>query len=126
MGPTRIYASQRRRWDEAGGRHTHLLAQAAAVLLGHPLGHRHGGDTAWLGAANLAAGGVPRLCQVLRDLGGLSRTGLPDHYQNLVVVDSLLGGRGHRNRIFTLKPFKAIIEGQIKCPHHSGSSGEPS
>lgn len=68
---------------------THLLSQTAAVLLRHSLGHRHGGDTTGLRTANLPSGGVTRLCQVLSNLSGLTRTRLSDDDQNLVVVNSL-------------------------------------
>lgn len=67
----------------------HLLAQTAAVLLRHSLGHRHGGHSAGLRAANLPPRGVPGLRQVLSDLGGLPRAGFPDDNQDLVVVDGL-------------------------------------
>ena len=68
---------------------THLLPQTATVFLRDSFGHRHGGHTAGLGAADLAPGGVARLGQILGDLGGLAGARLPDHNQDLVVVDGL-------------------------------------
>lgn len=67
----------------------YLLAQTAAVLLRHSLGHRHGGHTAGLRAADLPPHGIPGLRQVLGDLCGLSRAGFPNNNQDLVVVDGL-------------------------------------
>ena len=52
-------------------------------LLSDALGDGHGGDTARLRAADLAAAGVPRLCQVLRHLRRLPGPSLADHHQHL-------------------------------------------
>ena len=68
---------------------THFLAQTAAVLLRDSLGHRHGGYTTRLRAADLPPGGVTCLRQVLSDLGGLTRTRFSNYNQDLIVVDGL-------------------------------------
>mmetsp|Transcript_1473 Transcript_1473/g.3565 ORF Transcript_1473/g.3565 Transcript_1473/m.3565 type:complete len:213 (-) Transcript_1473:1550-2188(-) len=67
----------------------HLFTQTAAKLLGHTLGHAHGGNTPGLRAANLALCSEAHLCQVLCHLGGLSGPRLTNHHQRLIVLHSL-------------------------------------
>ena len=75
---------------------THLLPHDAAKLLGDSLGHRHGGHTTRLSAADLASDGEPLLGNVLCDLRGLPTASLTNHYEHLVVLHSLhrRGGEG--------------------------------
>lgn len=68
---------------------SHLLTQTAPVLLGHPLGHGHGGHSTGLRAADLAPSGVAGLRQVLSDLRGLTGARLSDDDQDLIVVNGL-------------------------------------
>ena len=51
---------------------SNLLSQAASKLLGHSLGHTHGRHPAGLSAPDLPSARVPRLMEVLRELGGLA------------------------------------------------------
>lgn len=71
------------------GNNTDLLAKTATVLFRDSLGHRHGRYTTGLSAADLPPCCVAGLSQILSDLGGLSRTSLSNHNQDLVVMNSL-------------------------------------
>jgi hypothetical protein len=64
-------------------------ASRVPEFLGHSLRNAHGGDPAGLRAADLAAGGVAGLGEVLRDLGRLPGARLADHDEHLVVVDRI-------------------------------------
>ena len=57
-----------------------LLAEPAAVLLGHALGDGHGGHAARLRARHAPARRHAALAHVLRYLRGLARPRLADHY----------------------------------------------
>ena len=75
--------------EHSKGRISHLLSETATVLLRDSLGHRHGGYTTRLRAADLSPGGVTRLRQVLSDLCGLTGPRLSNNNQDLVVMDGL-------------------------------------
>ena len=63
-----------------------LLAEPAPKLLGDALGDAHRRDAARLRAAELAAGRVAGLGQVLRHLRRLAAARLADHDEHLFVV----------------------------------------
>mmetsp|Transcript_7308 Transcript_7308/g.17712 ORF Transcript_7308/g.17712 Transcript_7308/m.17712 type:complete len:239 (+) Transcript_7308:1578-2294(+) len=66
-----------------------LLSQPTPKLLAHTLGDRHGGDTTRLRDPDLAPGGVATLCEILWHLRRLSRPGLANDDENLVVGNRL-------------------------------------
>ncbi len=65
----------------------HGRAQLDAELVAEPLGHRTGGDAAWLRVTDDAVEATAELEADLRDLGGLARAGLARDHHDLVVAD---------------------------------------
>jgi hypothetical protein len=68
----------------------HQVAHRGAQLVGHPGGHRAGGEAPGLGVADEAAHAPAQLQAQLGELGALARPGLARHHHELVVAD----GRG--------------------------------
>ena len=65
-----------------------LLTQPTTYFFRHSLCDRHGSNTTRLGTADLPVFRETRFCEVLNDLGGFSRPGVPDNDEDLMLRDS--------------------------------------